>query len=126
MSLLRQGRWYVLIGVAQWLLDWGLLVGLSQLGVEVAQANIAGRVGGAVLGFWLNGSITFASGDTGPRWRQLLRYVALWTANTLLSTLGITVVAASFGLAWAWLAKPLVEGALAIGSFLASRHWVYR
>jgi len=26
----------------------------------------------------------------------------------------------------AWIGKPLVDATLAIGSFLASRHWVYR
>ncbi|MBC6942932.1 MAG: GtrA family protein [Xanthomonadales bacterium] len=126
MSLLRQGRWYIAIGIAQWLLDWGALVALSHAGVAVAVANVAGRVAGASLGFWLNGAITFAREDAAPRWRQALRFGVLWGSNTLLSTLGVTWVATAFGLSWAWLAKPLVEGLLAIGSFVVSRHWVYR
>lgn len=126
MSLLRQGRFFVLIGVLQWLVDWGLMVVLSHLGVSVALANVVGRISGAALGFWLNGSVTFASDGRGPGWRQLGRYALLWCATTTLSTGGVSLIDAHFGLRDAWLAKPLVDGVLSIGSFLASRHWVYR
>jgi putative flippase GtrA len=126
VSLVRQGRFFVLIGVGQWLVDWGLMVGLSHLGIGVVTANIAGRIGGALLGFWLNGSITFARDGRGPGWRQFGRYALLWCANTALSTGAVSVIDANFGLHGAWLVKPLVDGLLALGSFLASRHWVYR
>lgn len=126
MSLLRQGRWFVAVGIVQWLVDWGAMVALSHLGVSVVAANVSGRVCGALLGFWLNGAITFANDDAAPRWPQALRYVALWGCNTVLSTFGVATVASICGLRWAWLAKPVVEGVLAIGSFLASKHWVYR
>jgi hypothetical protein len=36
------------------------------------------------------------------------------------------MVAAALGLQLAWLAKPLVEGALAVLSFFLLRHVVYR
>jgi putative flippase GtrA len=126
MSLLRQGRFFILIGVLQWLVDWGLMVGLSHLGAGVAAANVAGRVSGALLGFWLNGSITFARDGRRPGWRQLGRYVLLWCATTAFSTGAVSLIDADFGLREAWLAKPMVDGVLAIGSFLASRHWIYR
>lgn len=126
MSVLREGRWFIAVGVAQWLVDWAAMVALSHAGMSVAAANVAGRVCGALLGFWLNGMITFARDDGASRWRQALRYVTLWCCNTVLSTFGVSTVASAFGLRWAWLAKPLVEGALAVISFLASRHWVYR
>lgn len=126
MSLLRQGRYFILIGVVQWLVDWGVMVAASHAGVPVAVANIAGRVCGALLGFWLNGSITFARVGNRPGWRQLGRYVLLWCANTVLSTAAVSAIDATFGLRGAWIGKPLVDGALALGSFLASRHWVYR
>ena len=126
MSIFRQGRFFILIGVLQWLVDWGLMVGLSHLGVSVAVANVAGRVSGALLGFWLNGSITFARDGQRPGWRQLGRYVLLWCATTALSTGAVSLIDAHFGLHDAWLAKPMVDGVLAIGSFLASRYWIYR
>ena len=77
MSLLRQGRHFILIGLLQWLVDWGVMVALSRLGMAVAGANLAGRVGGALLGFWLNGSITFAVPVRSPGLRQLGRYLGL-------------------------------------------------
>jgi len=126
VSLLRQGRSFVLVGIAQWLLDWAVMVALSHVGIGVATANIAGRLSGAALGFWLNGSVTFSRDGSTPGWRQFARYALLWCATTLLSTSAVTAIDAARGLRWAWLAKPLVDGLLAIGSFLASRHWVYR
>ena len=62
MALIRQGLWFVLVGGVQVLADWAAFVGLSALGVPIAGANIAARAGGASLGFWLNGRITFADG----------------------------------------------------------------
>ncbi|GAA0713678.1 GtrA family protein [Dokdonella soli] len=126
MSLLRQGRHFALIGVAQWLLDWGVMVMLSRSGAPVAIANVAGRVCGALLGFWMNGSITFSRGGARPGWPQLARYVILWCANAAMSTIAVSMIDASLGLRGAWFFKPLIDGILAIGSFLASRHWVYR
>lgn len=126
MSLLRQGRWFATVGGVQWLVDWCVMFVLSHSGVPVAYANIAGRICGALLGFWLNGRITFARDDRDPRWRQLVRYVVLWCVTTTLSTLGVSALNAAFGLRGAWIGKPIVDGVLAIGSFLASRHWVYR
>lgn len=126
MSLLRQGRYFALVGVAQWLTDWGVLVALSHLGLSIATANVVGRVCGALLGFWLNGRVTFANDESSPGWRQFGRYAALWGVNTVLSTLALTAIDANAGLRGAWLAKPLVEGALALNTFLVSRYWVYR
>jgi putative flippase GtrA len=63
MSLTRQGRHYLLIGGLQWLVDWGVMVALSHLGLRIGVANVAGRVSGALLGFWLNGRITFAGDE---------------------------------------------------------------
>ncbi|NCT68746.1 MAG: GtrA family protein [Rhodanobacteraceae bacterium] len=126
MSLLRQGRHFILIGLLQWLVDWGVMVALSRLGMAVAGANLAGRVSGALLGFWLNGSITFAVPGRSPGWRQLGRYLVLWCLAAAASTGAVWAIDQGFGLHGAWLGKPLVDGTLALASFLASRHWVYR
>ncbi len=126
MSLGRQGRHYLLIGGLQWLLDWAVMVGLSHLGLPIAPANVAGRVSGAVLGYWLNGAITFAGEDTGLGRAQFGRFVLMWTLTTALSTVAMTAIDARLGLQRAWLAKPLVEIALGAIGFVLSRHWVYR
>jgi len=126
MSWLRQGRYFVAIGVLQWLLDWAVMVSLSHAGLGLPFANVAGRVSGALLGFWLNGSITFARDGSRPNWRHFARYLTLWLANAALSTLSLVAIENVFGLRGAWLAKPAIDGMLASSSFLASRYWVYR
>jgi len=125
MTLLRQGRFFILVGLLQWLADWSVMVTLSHAGLLIAYANVAGRVGGALLGFWLNGRFTFSRDGRGPTRRQLARYVVLWCATALLSTAAVMAVNALFGLKGAWLGKPMIDVLLATGSFLASRYWVY-
>ena len=126
MSLLRQGRHYVAIGMLQYVVDWGVMVTLSHFGLAVEIANVAGRVSGAMLGFWLNGRITFAHAEATLGRTQLQRFVLLWLCTTALSTWAMGTVEDLAGLGWAWLAKPAVELLLAGMSFLVSRHWVYR
>lgn len=127
MSLFRQGSHFVLVGAVQLALDWAVLVALSALGVPAAAANLAGRVSGAALGYWLNGLITFAADGQARLGRnRALRFLAVWLLLTALSTALIGAIAARLGLGYAWLAKPLVEGGLALLSFFIARHWIYR
>ncbi|ALN63188.1 gtrA-like family protein [Lysobacter antibioticus] len=126
MSLTRQSRNYLMFGVFQYFIDWGVMVGLSHMGMPVEAANLAGRISGALLGFWLNGRFTFASEDTRVGRRQFGRFVAMWIATTIASTWAISTVDAYAGLKWTWLAKPVIEVILGGIGFLASRHWVYR
>ncbi|GAB3730085.1 GtrA family protein [Luteimonas pelagia] len=126
MSLTRQGRHYLAIGVLQYLVDWGVMVLLSHAGMLVEPANIAGRVSGAVLGYWLNGRITFAGEDTRLGRVQFARFVLMWLSTTAVSTLAIGSIDDQLGLKWAWLAKPAVEVTLGIIGFVVSRHWVYK
>lgn len=126
MSLKRQGRHYFLIGFVQWLLDWGVLVGLTHLGMPVRHANVLGRISGALLGFWFNGRITFAGDGTRVGRTQLLRFLAMWLPMTWASTVAIGTIDDYLGLKWVWLAKPAVEIALGGVGFLLSRYWIYR
>ncbi len=126
MSLHRQGRHYLLIGGLQWLLDWGVTVALSHFGLVIEAANVCGRISGAMLGFWLNGKITFAGDDTRIGATQLRRFVSMLLCNTAASTWAMGTIDDVFGLQWAWLAKPLVELSLGTIGFLLSRYWVYK
>ncbi len=126
MTLGRQGSHYLAIGIVQWLLDWGVMVGLSHLGMPVRQANVVGRISGAMLGFWLNGRITFAGDETRIGRTQFLRFLAMWLVMTLVSTVAIGAIDDYLGLKWAWIAKPAVELVLGMMGFMISRHWVYR
>lgn len=127
MSLLRQGRLFLLAGVAQLLLDWAVFVALTGLGVATAPGNVCGRIAGALLGFWLNGRWTFAEdGRAKLGWRRLARFVVVWLALTAISTLLVSAIDARLGLQHAWLAKPLVEALMAAMGFFLWRHVVYR
>ena len=126
VSIARQSRNYLFIGGLQWLLDWAVMVALSQAGVPVRQANVIGRICGALFGFWMNGRFTFAGDTTAVGRVQLQRFLMMWIATTVVSTWTIGHVDDYLGLQWAWLAKPLVEIALGVVGFVVSRHWVYR
>jgi putative flippase GtrA len=126
MSMLRQGRDYVLVGILQWLLDWSVMVGLTHAGMPIEPANILGRISGALLGFWLNGRITFASDHHRMGRRQFVRFLTMWLATTAVSTWAMSSIYDMFGLQWAWVAKPAVEIALSVIGFLLSRHWIYK
>lgn len=126
MSLRRQGRHYLIIGVVQWLVDWGVMVGLSHFGMLVEPANVAGRISGALLGYWLNGKLTFAGDDTAVGRTQLQRFVMMWLCTTAVSTWSMGAIDDYLGLKWAWLAKPGVELVLGVIGFVLSRHWVYK
>jgi putative flippase GtrA len=126
LSLLRQGRHYLLIGILQWLLDWGVMVALSHGGLPIEPANVAGRISGAMLGFWLNGRITFSGDQHRIGRRQFARFLAMWLLTTAISTWSLGANAAVFGLRWALNAKPALVVALGAVGFLLSRHWVYR
>ena len=126
MSLGRQGRHYLAIGIGLWLVDWGVMVVLSHFGLPIEPANVAGRISGAVLGFWLNGRITFAGDGNGMGRRQFGRFVLMWLLTTAASTWALGAIDDAVGLKWAWVAKPAVELVLGGIGFVLSRHWVYR
>jgi putative flippase GtrA len=127
VSLIRQGSRFILIGLVQLVVDWAVFVGATALGVPTVPANVLGRVCGMLLGFWLNGRYTFAAeGDHRLGWARFARFLALWLLLTAISTLLVSTAAQQLGLAYAWLAKPVVEGGLAAVSFLLMRRFVYR
>lgn len=128
MSLLRQGSAYLIIGLLQLLLDWLVFVACTAAGLPVVPGNVAGRLAGMLLGFWLNGRFTFADAQGRQRlgWRRFTRFLLLWLLLTAASTLLVAAADQALGLQYAWLAKPLVEGALACVSFLLLRFVVYR
>ncbi|GAB6195518.1 GtrA family protein [Lysobacter xanthus] len=126
MSLSRQSRAYLTIGLVQWLVDWALVVALTHAGMAIEPANVLGRIAGASLGFWMNGRFTFGGDETTMGSTQFTRFVVMWIATTIVSTWSLGVIDQYVGLHWAWLAKPAVEFVLGVVAFLLSRHWVYR
>lgn len=126
MSLSRQSRAYLTIGLVQWLIDWAVVVALSHAGMAIEPANVIGRIAGATLGFWMNGRFTFGDQDVTVGGTQFTRFAAMWVSTTIVSTWSLGAIDRVVGLHWAWLAKPAVEFFLGVVGFLLSRHWVYR
>lgn len=125
--MIRQAASYGVVGALQLLLDWFSFVALSSIGMFTVPANLVGRVSGAVLGFWLNGLLTFRD-QSGSRlgWLRLRRFMISWGVMTALSTAGVYWIDHLAGLQWAWVAKPVLDSALAALGFLVSRFWIYK
>lgn len=122
-----QALLFVAAGLAQLVLDTAVFIALTAAGLPLAPGNVAGRVCGAALGFWLNGRYTFA-GPAQPRLqgRHLARFIPAWLLLTLLSTLVLSAVEQRVGLQGSWLAKPAVEAGMAGLGFFVWRYWVFR
>jgi len=125
--LARQGLGYGVVGVLALILDWGCFVLLTWSGMDALPANLLGRVAGAAIAYLLNGMFTFRS-EQGSRlgWNRFVRFSAVWILLTATSALAMQAIVDGAGLQWAWLAKPVVELALAAISFVAYRYWIYK
>ena len=126
MTLRRHASYYVAIGILQWLVEYGLMLALSEWVMPVEPANVIGRLAGACLGFWLNGKWTFAGDDTHVGRHAAMRFVAMWIALTVINTWIVAHLDDAFGLRAAQLLKPVADLATGGIGFLLSRHWVYR
>ncbi len=125
-ALARQLVLFLIVGAAQVVLDWAVFVSLTAIGVPLVAGNLAGRLSGACIGYWLNGRHTFA-GDGRIRLSgvHLRRFVVAWLLITALSTFLLVDVARQFDLRAAWLAKPAVEAMMAGLGFVVWRQWVF-
>ena len=126
MSLRKHVGGYTAIGLLQWLVEYALMLALSEWVMAVAPANVIGRVCGAVLGFWLNGKFTFAGDETHVGRVALMRFVLMWLALTAFNTWMVHAIDVHAGLRMAQMLKPLADLACGAIGFVLSRHWVYK
>ena len=126
MSLRRHLGGYLAIGLVQWLLEYALMLALSQWVMPVAPANVIGRLCGAMLGFWLNGKWTFAGENTHVGRHAALRFITMWLGLTVLNTWIVDSIDTHAGLRMAQMLKPGADMLTGGIGFLLSRHWVYR
>jgi len=128
--LIRQPLFFLVVGGIQYLIDAGLYALMISNGVTTLPANITSRASAAGLGFLLNRYVTFGQRNEsfGRFARSLLRFLVVWSAMTLISTLVILWLEAVYGSdnTIRIAAKLLVEALLAVASFLVSRFWVFR
>lgn len=114
---------FLIIGGVQFAFDSGLFIVLTYWGMLPLPANFLTRFSAAMLGFLLNGKVTF--GQSRLTRQQLLRYVLLWISLTLLSTGAVTVTGSMGGIQAAWVMKICIEILLAMLSFVLMRRWVF-
>ena len=128
LPLWKQILGFGVVGGTQIAFDSMMFVVLSWLGVAVPLANIVGRIAGASLGYWLNGRYTFAKsgGASALSGSALARFIGFWILTALISTALVSILASAQTLRFAWVAKPIVDGLLAIISFFVSKKWIYR
>ncbi|MEH6418230.1 GtrA family protein [Pseudomonas sp. CGJS7] len=126
--LWKQIMTFGLVGGAQILFDSLMFVLLTFMGVSVPVGNLIGRISGACLGYWLNGRYTFAQadGDSALSRKALFRFIVSWIATSLISTGLVTALASAKTLEFAWIAKPVMDGLLAVAGFVILKKWVYR
>ncbi len=126
MTLKRHLGRYTVSGLLQWIVEYAVVLALSQWLLPIAPANVVGRVSGALFGFWLNGRWTFtgAAYQSGPRAAR--RFALAWGLQTAINTLWVAAIAHAFDLRTALLLKPPADAVTAGLGFLLSRHWVYR
>lgn len=126
MTLKRHLSRYAVSGLLQWALEYALVLALSQWLLPIAPANVIGRVGGALLGFWLNGRWTFAGPGHELGRRTALRFALVWIAMTAMNTAWVGLIAHLAGLRTAQLLKPVGDLLTSGVGFMLSRHWTYR
>src|SRR3546814_16988624 len=90
MSWSRHVRHLLVNGHCQPLCRWGDIVAVGHGCIRSNPANFAGRISGALLGYWVNGKLTFAGDDTAIGRSQLLRFLAMWLVTTAISTWSMT------------------------------------
>lgn len=119
---------FVLVGLIQLALDSIVFVLLTQAGSTVIVANVVGRLMGATSGYLLNGSVTFLGHESESQLSlgSGVRFVIFWLLSTIISTTALYSLRTVASIHIVWLIKPVVEGLLAVLSFLVSKHWIYR
>lgn len=115
---------FLAVGGLQFAFDAGLFILLTYWGMPAFWTNLFTRFTAAMLGFLLNGKLTFRQSRLTRQ--QLLRYVLVWVSLTLLSTGAVMAIGQVAGLRAAWGMKVFVEILLAMLSFVLMRRWVFR
>ena len=127
LNIVMEVGLFCAVGGAQLLVDWMVFVAVSASGAGVVVSNLSGRISGALVGFLLNGRLTFRLRASASGWvSRFGRFLALWFVLTGLSTAALLEVRDVFGLGGAWVGKLVIEAMLAVLSFVTLKYWVYR
>lgn len=123
----RQVLLFIAVGLSQLAIEALLYVACTLLGVTPLIANLVARVLAAAGGYFMHSRVTFLQAkDTRRSSGTWWRYGSVWIALTAASTLAVTSAVETVGLHGSWIAKPMVDGVLAVVSFLLLKAWVFR
>ncbi|MCR6477832.1 GtrA family protein [Variovorax sp. ZS18.2.2] len=125
---MRQLILFGVVGVTQLLADTLIFYLLLELSITPWIANSLSRFLALLLGFVLNGAITFRQPDNtaSTSKKSFVRLLILWLALTLVSSELVTLASHHVSGPHLLLAKLGVELVLAFVSFFISKTWVYR
>ena len=130
----KQVTLFTIVGFIQYIIDCGLFIFFSNLNVDIETANVLCRCLAAITGFSLNRTLTFRYKGTikAHIHVQAIRFIILWAALTVISTVLIILVnhlfpgedsSGNFGILA--IGKLIIEALLAVVSFIISKFWVY-
>ena len=95
--------------------------------MTIESANVGGRIAGALLGYWLNGKLTFAGDEHAIGGTQLRRYLLMWLGTTLARMWSLGAIDHGLGRGSAWLLETRNELVPGVVGFRLSRiHRGYR
>lgn len=100
MSTRKKPVRFVIVGVANTLIDFGVLFTLTEVGVHFILANMIATFVALTFSFFVNRSFTFeATGNTAP---QAIKFVAvtlfgLWALQPVVLLAGVWLLEASLG-----------------------------
>jgi putative flippase GtrA len=118
----RQPASFLIVGVANTLIGYSIILGALALGLDTVPANILGYAAGVLAGFMMNSGWTFSfNGPVVPALaRYLLAFIAAWSLNIAI-VLSLEAVAVS-----PYLAHAAGVPVYTVAFYLLSRHFVFR
>lgn len=125
-SVSHQAVRYGLVGAIIVALDYLVFYAMLFLAPSAyLVANLAGKVAGALLGFFLHRHFTFAWQQRDEAPRQFISYSILLTGNLIMSSALLWLMIENLHIN-AFFARLATDGVVITTSFVLSRLWVYR
>jgi putative flippase GtrA len=120
------------VGIVQLIIDTVIMFFLAKLGFFIGYANIISRAIAAIVGCYLNHSITFKDNKKSTLAFTYVKFIPFWLMMTIISSNLITYVSEVFHSyiemsdLFLILIKLLTEGFLFVISYLLSQKVVFR
>lgn len=122
----KQAAVFLVVGGIVFVADYAAYaLVMTTAATSLVTANVIGRLTGAGVGFVLHRRYTFPNSRSASGPRQARRYAALFLANLTASSamLWVAVIGADVD---PFVARFLIDILSVVGSFFASRNWVFR